>query len=146
MSNKRKAVEEILAGLSGEEIESLLGALKDSVTSREAKRNRRGRGKRKKKKKESPPENAMPQNPSDAQVGEMILSSSEMQELEEASKFDKDMGFDRPSNRVPKVASASQNRVEARCRVCGSIEMVSPSFLPPEKDRYKCNTCSCSAG
>ena len=79
-------------------------------------------------------------------IERMSLSDKERQELQEASEFDKKMGFDLPSKKVSKTGSPTTNRVEARCRVCGSVEMVSPAFVPPEKDRYKCNTCSCSAG
>jgi hypothetical protein len=46
-----------------------------------------------------------------------------------------------PIERRPK-----KDLVQARCRLCGKLEKVSPSLVIGGADRYKCNKCSSSAG
>ena len=126
---------------------------KSSVTSRDTKKKKR-RGKRRRKRREAAKareeqQKSSPQQekaPGDEDFLEGLrLTVEEKKQLEEASKSDKEMGAHEPRERPVKV-NKGDNRIEMRCRVCGKAERVSPGLVPPEKDRFKCNSCCCSAG
>jgi len=137
--DKKEQLASLLASLSPEQMEEFEALLhKSSVTSRNTKKKkRRGKGKRKKREaakvkeqqaeREPPMEDSPPTD--DFFLKDLRLTASEREELEEASRSDKEM-----------------DRVEMRCRICGKTEKVSPGIVPPERDRFKCNACCCSAG
>ena len=151
--DKKEQLESLLASLSPEEMEDLEALLqKSSVTSRNTKKKkRRGKGKRKRreatKAKDQPVEREhhMEDSPStDEFLKDLHLTASEREELEEASRSDREMGAHDQNPRPPK--KKTNHQVEMRCRICGKTEKVSPGIVPPERDRFKCNACCCSAG
>jgi hypothetical protein len=148
--HKKDQLEDLLDGLSPDQIEELQAILeKSSVTSRSTKKTkRRGKGRRKRKEaakaKEQQVENTNAPLADEFLEG-LRLTAAEREELEEASRSDKEMGaHEDAQNRQPK--KKADHRVEVRCRICGKTEKVSPGIVPPERDRFKCNTCCCSAG
>ena len=153
--DKKEQLEDLLGSLSSEQIEELQSLLqKSSVTSRDTKKKKR-RGKRRRKRREAAKAREEQQKleyqqkeeaPGDEDFLEGLrLTVEEKKQLEEASKSDKEMGAHEPRERPVKVKKGD-NKVEMRCRVCGKAERVSPGLVPPEKDRFKCNSCCCSAG
>ena len=153
--DKKEQLEDLLGSLSSEQIEELQSLLqKSSVTSRDTKKKKR-RGKRRRKRREAAKAREEQQKleyqqkeeaPGDEDFLEGLrLTVEEKKQLEEASKSDKEMGAHEPRERPVKV-NKGDNRIEMRCRVCGKAERVSPGLVPPEKDRFKCNSCCCSAG
>ena len=152
--DKKEQLQSLLDSLSPEQIEELQSLLqKSSVTSRDTKKKKR-RGKRRRKRREAAKareeqQKSSPQQekaPGDEDFLEGLrLTVEEKKQLEEASKSDKEMGAHEPRERPVKV-NKGDNRIEMRCRVCGKSERVSPGLVPPEKDRFKCNSCCCSAG
>ena len=152
--DKKQQLQSLLDSLSPEQIEELQSLLqKSSVTSRDTKKKKR-RGKRRRKRREAAKareeqQKSSPQQekaPGDEDFLEGLrLTVEEKKQLEEASKSDKEMGAHEPRERPVKV-NKGDNRIEMRCRVCGKAERVSPGLVPPEKDRFKCNSCCCSAG
>ena len=137
MGNKND-LREILENLSPEEIASL-GKLLSQVSNKSNNR-RRGKGTRKRKKKSKTPT---------SQTGFMDgvqLSSDEIREIEEASKSDKKMGLDKPKNGSIIPKGPTFQKVSIKCMSCGKGFEVAPALVPPESSRFKCNTCSCSAG
>ena len=152
--DKKEQLQSRLDSLSPEQIEELQSLLqKSSVTSRDTKKKKR-RGKRRRKRREaakareeqqkSSPQQEKAHGDEDFLEG-LRLTVEEKKQLEEASKSDKEMGAHEPRERPVKV-NKGDNRIEMRCRVCGKAERVSPGLVPPEKDRFKCNSCCCSAG
>ena len=151
--DKKEQLQSLLDSLSPEQIEELQSLLqKSSVTSRDTKKKKR-RGKRRRKRREAAKareeqQKSSPQQekaPGDEDFLEGLrLTVEEKKQLEEASKSDKEMGAHEPRERPVKV-NKGDNRIEMRCRVCGKAERVSPGLVPPEKDRFKCNSCCCSA-
>ena len=152
--DKKEQLQSLLDSLSPEQIEELQSLLqKSSVTSRDTKKKKR-RGKRRRKRREAAKareeqQKSSPQQekaPGDEDFLEGLrLTVEEKKQLEEASKSDKEMGAHEPRERPVKV-NKGDIRIEMRCRVCGKAERVSPGLVPPEKDRFKCNSCCCSAG
>ena len=153
--DKKEQLEDLLGSLSSEQIEELQSLLqKSSVTSRDTKKKKR-RGKRRRKRREAAKAREEQQKleyqqkeeaPGDEDFLEGLrLTVEEKKQLEEASKSDKEMGAHEPRERPVKVKKGD-NKVEMRCRGCGKTEKVSPGLVPPEKDRFKCNACCCSAG
>lgn len=154
--DKKKQLEDLLDGLSPDQIEELQAILeKSSVTSRETKK-KKGRGKRRRKRREAAKareqegevQNQAPKDsPStDDFLKGLRLTAAEREELEEASKSDKEMGAHEPLQNPRPSKNKVDHHVEIRCRICGKTERVSPGIVPPERDRFKCNTCCCSAG
>ena len=152
--DKKEQLQSLLDSLSPEQIEELQSLLqKSSVTSRDTKKKKR-RGKRRRKRREAAKareeqQKSSPQQekaPGDEDFLEGLrLTVEEKKQLEEASKSDKEMGAHEPRERPVKV-NKGDNRIEMRCRVCGKAERGAPGLVPPEKDRFKCNSCCCSAG
>lgn len=157
MDNKKGQLEALLDSLSSEQIDELQALLeKSSVTSRETKKKKR-RGKRRRKRREAAKAREKKENAQEAQeesespsaedfLQGLKLTKEEKRQLAEASKSDKEMGAHEPRELPLNPKKKADMRVEMRCRVCGKMEKVSPSLVPPEHDRFKCNTCCCSAG
>ena len=153
--DKKEQLQSLISSLSPEQMEELEALLhKSSVTSRSTKKKkRRGKGKRKKREAAEAKERRVQSekqetgSPSaDDFLKGLRLTAAEREELNEASRSDKEMGAHeaRQSPRPPK--KKVNHRVEVRCRICGKTEEVSPGIVPPERDRFKCNACCCSAG
>ena len=134
MDNKED-LQEILDKLSEEEL-STLGDL-ISKASNKPRNRRRGRGKRKNKKK-SPP---LPKQPDF--LDNIDLSADEQNELKTAAKFDKEKGVDKAKTHGTILKGRSVTKVSIQCMDCRKTLEVSPSLIPPERDRFKCNSCIC---
>jgi hypothetical protein len=66
--------------------------------------------------------------------------------MPEKNAHKEDTAIDKKLCKYPPTARRKQiNLVKVRCRSCGKNEKVSPTLLL-DQDRYKCNTCSSSAG
>jgi len=138
MGNK-KELSEMLENLSPEELQSLSKLL--SQVSNKSSNRKRGRGTRKRKKRSKPPLS----NKGGFMDG-VQLSSDERREIDEASKSDKKMGLDKPKTESTIPKGPTFQKVSIKCMSCGKGFEVAPALVPPESSRFKCNTCSCSAG
>ena len=69
-----------------------------------------------------------------------------IREIEQASKSDKKMGLDKPKTGSIIQKGPTFQKVSIKCMSCGKGFEVAPALVPPESSRFKCNTCSCSAG
>ena len=134
MGNKED-LQEMLDNLSEDEL-STLGDL-ISKASNKPRNRRRGRGKRKKKQTSTP----SPKQPNF--LDNINLSADEQNELKAAAKFDKEKGLDKPKTDgiIPKAPSFK--KVSIQCMDCRKTFEVSGSLIPPERARYKCNSCIC---
>jgi ribonuclease D len=65
---------------------------------------------------------------------------SEKNEHKQDSEIDKKLSVHPPTQRRDKI-----NLIKVQCRSCGKSENVSPSLIF-DRERYKCNKCSSSAG
>jgi hypothetical protein len=139
-SQDPKDLQQIIDLLSAEQLEDLKKIL--SSGSKKPNKKRRGRGKR--KKTQTPP-SAKTVDKSSFLDG-ISLTPDEQKEMGEASQFDKERGLDRPKNDGIIPQSPSFQKVPIQCRICGKSFDISPSLIPPERNRFKCNKCSCSAG
>ena len=137
MGNK-KELSEMLENLSPEELQSLSKLL--SQVSNKSNNRRRGKGTRKRKKKSKTP------SPPTGFMDGVQLSSDEIREIDEASKSDKKMGLDKPKNGSIIPKGPGFQKVAVKCMSCGKGFEVAPALVPPERGRFKCNSCSCSAG
>ena len=137
MGNK-KELSEMLENLSPEELQSLSKLL--SQVSNKSNNRRRGKGTRKRKKKSKTP------SPPTGFMDGVQLSSDEIREIDEASKSDKKMGLDKPKNGSIIPKGPGFQKVSVKCMSCGKGFEIAPALVPPESSRFKCNTCSCSAG
>jgi phage protein D len=153
--DKKEQLQSLIASLSPEQIEEFEALLqKSSVTSRNTKKKRRrGKGRRKKREAAEAKEQqlAREKQPKDSPSADdflkgLRLTAAEKEELQEASRSDKEMGAHEASQSPRPTKKKADHRVEVRCRICGKTEKVSGGIVPPEKDRFKCNTCCCSAG
>ena len=138
MGNKND-LREMLDNLSQEEIASL-GKMLAQISNKSNNR-KRGRGTRKRKNKKKTPETKEADF-----MDDVTLSSDERREIEEASEFDKQRGLDKPKGGsiIPKAPQFQ--KASLKCMSCGKTFEVAPALIPPERGRFKCNSCSCSAG
>jgi len=134
--DKKKALQQILENLSEEEL-SELSDLLGKATNKPRNR-KRGSGKRKQKKKSTPRTPPAP----DA-VNDLQLTPEEQKELKEASKFDKKKGLDKPKNHGTMTSGRKYQKISIQCMECRKTFNISPSLIPIERDRYKCNSCIC---
>ena len=136
MDKKKQELKDMLDKLSEDEL-SALGDL-ISKASNKPRNRRRGRGKRKQKKKTVP----ATQNSSD-KLNDLQLSSEEQAEMDMASKFDKEKGLDKPKSHGTILPARQFQKVSIQCMDCRKTFEISPSLIPLERDRYKCNSCIC---
>lgn len=135
-----KDLQQIIDLLSAEQLEGLKKIL--SSGSKKPKKKRRGRGKR--KKTQAPPSAKAGNKP--PFLDGISLTPDEQKEMIEASQFDKEKGLDRPKDGGIIPQAPSFQKVPIQCRICGKSFDISPALIPPERGRFKCNKCSCSAG
>ena len=136
-SMDKQELQDMLNTLSETEL-SALGDIINNI-SKKPRNKRRGSGKRKTKRKIS--------KATDAQDTDLIhnlnLSSEEQKELQEASKFDKDKGLDKPKTHDIMSSGPKFKKVSVKCMDCGKMSEVAPALIPPERNRFRCNSCSC---
>ena len=134
--DKKEALQQILENLSEEEL-STLSELLGKATNKPRNR-RRGSGKRKQKKKSTP---CTP--PASDVLDDLQLTPEEQKELKEASKFDKKKGLDKSKNHDTILPERRFQKISIKCMDCKKTFDISPSLVPIERDRYKCNSCIC---
>ena len=134
--DKKQKIKDLLDKLSEDEL-STLGDFISKATNKPRNR-RRGSGKRKQKKKSAP----TTENLSDA-FKDLKLTPDEQVEIDMASKFDKDKGLDKPKNHGIIFPARQFQKVSIQCMDCRKTFEISPSLIPLERDRYKCNSCIC---
>ena len=134
--DKKETLQQILENLSEEELLTL-GELLGKATNKPRNR-KRGSGKRKQKKKSKPPTPPTPDV-----VDDLQLTPEEQHELKEASKFDKKKGLDKPKKHGTISSGRKYQKTPIQCMECKKTFNISPSLLPLERDRYKCNSCIC---
>ena len=59
--------------------------------------------------------------------------------IKRISKFDKDKGLDKPKNHGIIFPARQFQKVSIQCMDCRKTFEISPSLIPLERDRYKCN-------
>mgnify|MGYP003138092653 CR=1 FL=1 len=137
--DKKEQIVELLSNLSEEDLTNLTNLLQTKTTKKAAKKTAKKRTPRKKttrkkatKKKTGP----------DLLQG-VQLNPQEQQELGAAIKFDKAKGFDKPKEGgiIPK--GPLFQKISIKCMECRKEFQVSPALIPPEADRFRCNSCSC---
>ena len=136
MDNKKQELKDMLEKLSEDEL-STLGDL-ISKASNKPRNRRRGSGKRKQKKKSKPHTPPTPDV-----VDDLQLTPEEQAEMNTASKFDKAKGLDKPKKHGTMISGRKHEKVSIQCMDCRKTFEISPSLIPIEKNRYKCNSCIC---
>lgn len=139
-SQDAKDLEQMIDLLSAEQLEGLKKML--SSASKKPHKKRRGKGKRK---KTQPPSSTSGSGDPGFLKG-VSLSPEEQKEMSEASQFDKEKGLDSPKNGGIIPQTPAFQKVPINCRICGKSFEISAALVPPERGRFKCNKCSCSAG
>ena len=140
--DKKDVLQKLLDNLSEDELSTLFSQLstlhnKDNKDNK-TKKKKRGRGKRKQNKK------TKPNVSSDHNIIDSFqLTPEEKQELKEASKFDKEKGVDKPKKHGIILPSRKFQKVSIQCMDCRKTFKISPSLMPLDRDRYKCNSCIC---
>ncbi len=134
--DKKKDLQQILENLSEEELLTLTTLLGKATN--KPRNRKRGSGKRKKKQKSKPPTRSTPDV-----VDDLQLTPEEEKELKQASKFDKKKGLDKPKKHGIMIPGRKYEKVSIQCMECKKTFNISPSLIPLERDRYKCNSCIC---
>ena len=134
--DKKKDLQQILENLSEEELLTLTTLLGKAAN--KPRNRRRGSGKRKKKKKSAPRTSPTPDV-----IDDLQLTPEEQKELTEASKFDKEKGLDKPKRHGTMIPGRKHEKASVQCMECKKTFNISPSLIPLERDRYKCNSCIC---
>ena len=134
----KQELQEMLNGLSETE-RSDLGDLINKV-SKKPRNRRRGSGKRKTDTKVS---NKKTKSKTPDLINNLDLSPEEQKELKSASQFDQEMGLDKPKIHGIMSKGPAFTKVSIKCMDCRKTFTVSPSLIPPDKDRFKCNSCIC---
>ena len=121
--------------------ETELSALSDMLNniSKKPRNKRRGSGKRKTKRKTNKTTTAK----EGGLIHNLDLSPEEQNELQEASKFDTTKGLDKPKTHDIMSNGPKFKKVSIKCMDCGKMSEVAPALVPPERDRFRCNSCSC---
>ena len=131
----KKELADLLSGLSEEELSNLANIISKATT-------KKPRNKKRPVKKRTRKKAAKKKEKSDI-LHDIKLSPQEQEELTLASKFDKEKGLEKPKNDGMISKGSSFQKVSIKCMECAKTFEVSPSLLPPESDRFKCNACSC---
>jgi len=68
-------------------------------------------------------------------------------EMPELNMHKSDTAIDKKLNKFPPTPrNRPVSMIDVKCRVCGKEETINSKILPESSDRYKCNSCSQSAG
>ena len=138
----KKELQNMLNNLSETEL-SDLGDLINKVAKKPRNR-RRGKGKRKTNKVSQPSQTNVENISSELDfINNLGLSPEEKRELETASKFDQKKGLDKPKKHDIILKGRPVTKVSIQCMDCSKTFTVSPSLIPPDKERFKCNSCIC---
>ena len=136
-SMDKQELQDMLNTLSETEL-STLGDILNNI-SKKPRNKRRGSGKRKTKRKTGKATSAK----DTGLIHNLDLSPDEQKELQDASKFDKAKGLDKPKTHGIMDKGAAFTKISIKCMDCGKMFEVAPALVPPERDRFRCNSCSC---
>ena len=139
----KEELQNMLNNLSETEL-STLGDLINKVGKKPRNR-RRGKGKRKTKKIPQKPKTNVENMSSELDfINNLGLSPEETRELESASKFDRERGLDRPKSHDTILSKGpSFKKISIKCMDCNKMFDIAPALVPLERDRFRCNNCSC---
>ena len=130
-------LQQILNGMSEQDLAALAN-LASKISNKTHKR-KRGKGKRKRKNNSQPASTT--KQPSF--LNDITLSPEEQKELNEAARFDKKKGLDKPKIDGTMIQGNKFKKASIKCMSCNKTFEISPALIPPERDRYKCNSCIC---
>ena len=136
-SMDKQELQDMLSTLSETEL-SALGDIINNI-SKKPRNKRRGSGKRKTKRKTGKSTSSKDTD----LIHNLDLSPEEQNELQAASKFDKTKGLDKPKAHDIMSSGPKFKKVSIKCMDCGKMSEVAPALVPPERDRFRCNSCSC---
>jgi hypothetical protein len=134
MSNKEMLAKlaKLLETLSEEEIDALL----ETESPKKKKKARH----RNKNKQEEPSKKS--KNKFDDMLKNITFTRAEQKELSKATEDDVEV---RNNIGIFSKTARKNSKIDMRCRSCGKDFKVSASLVF-DKNRWRCNTCSCSAG
>ena len=133
----RQELQDMLNSLSETEL-SKLGDLVKRASNKPRNR-RRGSGKRKTKKKTGEAAVTKKSDP----IDNLNLNLEEQKELDIASQFDQELGLDKPKTDGIMSKGPTFTKMSIKCMECQKTFEVAPALIPPERDRFRCNTCAC---
>jgi hypothetical protein len=134
----KQELQEMLNGLSETELSNLEDLI--NKVSKKPRNKRRGSGKRKTNTKVH--NKKITSKKSDL-INSLDLSPEEQKELKTASQFDQGMGLDKPKVHGIMSKGPTFAKVSIKCMECQKTFEVAPALIPPERDRFRCNTCAC---
>jgi len=141
--DKKEQIAELLSNLSEDDLENLTSLLQNKTTKKPVKKKAT---KKKQTKKRTPRKKTTKKvDKSDFMHG-IRLDPQEKAELKLASKFDKEKGLDKPKDGHVLPKAPKFEKVSIRCMLCGKSFKVAPALIPPERDRFKCNSCCSMRG
>ena len=138
--DKKEQIAELLSNLSEDDLANLTSLLQNKTTKKPIKR---------KATKKKPTKKRTPRKKSAKKVDKpdfmhgIRLDPQETVELNSAQTLDKKKGLDKPKKGgiIPK--GPSFKKISIKCMECRKEFEVSPSLIPPEANRFRCNSCSC---
>ena len=136
--DKKEQIAELLSNLSEEDLANLTNLLQPKAS--------KNTTKKKQTKKRTPRKKPTKQVDASDFMHGIRLNPQEKAELKSATKFDKEKGLDQPKEGGMMPKSPGFQKISARCMVCGKTVKVSPALIPPERDRFKCNSCCSMRG
>ena len=136
--DKKEQIAELLSNLSEEDLANLTNLLQPKASKKTTKK--------KQTKKRTPRKKPTKQVDASDFMHGIRLNPQEKAELKSATKFDKEKGLDQPKEGGMMPKSPGFQKISARCMVCGKTFKVSPALIPPERDRFKCNSCCSMRG
>jgi len=136
--DKKEQIAELLSNLSEDDLANLTSLLQNKTTKKPVK-------KKPAKKRTPRKKTAKKVDKSDFMHG-IRLDPQEKAELKSATKFDKGKGLNKPKETAIMPKSPGFQKIEARCMICGKTFQVAPALIPPERDRFKCNSCCSMRG
>ena len=136
--DKKEQIAELLSNLSEEDLANLTNLLQPKASKKTTKK--------KQTKKRTPRKKPTKQVDASDFMHGIRLNPQEKAELKSATKFDKEKGLDQPKEGGMMPKSPGFQKISARCMVCGKTVKVAPALIPPERDRFKCNSCCSMRG
>ena len=136
--DKKEQIAELLSNLSEEDLANLTNLLQPKASKKTTKK--------KQTKKRTPRKKTTKKVDASDFMHDIHLNPQEKAELKSATKFDKEKGLGQPKEGGMMPKSPGFQKISARCMVCGKTVKVSPSLIPPERDRFKCNSCCSMRG
>jgi len=136
--DKKEQIAELLSNLSEEDLANLTNLLQPKASKKTTKK--------KQTKKRTPRKKTTKKVDTPDFMHGIRLDPQEKAELKSATKFDKDKALDKPKEGDMMPKSPGFQKISARCMDCGKTVKVSPALIPPERDRFKCNSCCSMRG